>query len=163
MNRKPAGYLPINPKIRNNFLDSCAFDPKYTPEDAASLKILDLYKKGLMVVNIAHSNQKEIEHPNTPSWVKKEASALIYSLKTNLTEPEIKQKSLILSILAGNGKPENMEMDAEHVFEASKYGSYFITTDERILKKKSELEKVCSANIVKPSELLQILEIYEST
>ena len=32
------------------FLDSCAFDPQYSPEDKFS---------------------KEIEHPNTPIWVKK--------------------------------------------------------------------------------------------
>ena len=66
MARKPLGHKPINPKIRNNFLDSCAFDPKYSPQDVASQKIFELYKNGEMVLNIAHSNQKEIEHPNTP-------------------------------------------------------------------------------------------------
>lgn len=163
MARKPLGYKPINPKIRNNFLDSCAFDPKYSPEDAASQKIFELYKNGEMVLNIAHSNQKEIEHPNTPDWVKTEALGMIYTIETSLTNGEQQQKQEILNILAGNGNPEKMKKDAEHVFEAGKYGGYFITTDERILKKKPDLEAICSAIIVKPSELLDILAMYENT
>jgi len=53
--------------------------------------------------------------------------------------------------------------DADHVFEASKYCGYFITTDKRILNKKDELERICSAIIVKPSEFLKILAMYENT
>ncbi|MGF6774916.1 hypothetical protein P3T21_000103 [Paraburkholderia sp. GAS334] len=41
-------------------------------------------------------------------------------------------------------------------------GAYFITTDERILKKRSELRRICSAVIVKPTEFLGILETYEA-
>jgi hypothetical protein len=163
MSRKPLGYKPINPRIRNNFLDSCAFDPKYAPEDQASLKIFQLYEDGELVLNIAHSNQKEIEHPNTPNWVKSAAQGMIYTIETSLTDQERSNKSQILSILAGNGNPEKMAKDAEHVFEASKYGGYFVTTDERILKKKPELEGICAATIVKPNELLDIMAIYENT
>lgn len=163
MRRKPLGYKPINPRIRNNFLDSCAFDPKYTPEDQASLEIFQRYENGEMVLNITHSNQKEIEHPNTPDWVKRAAQGMNYTIETSLTDQEQENKSKILSVLAGNGNPEKMAKDAEHVFGASKHGGYFITTDERILKKKSELEGICAATIVKPSELLGIMAMYENT
>jgi hypothetical protein len=163
--RKPLGYRPPNPKIRNIFLDSCAFDPKYSPEDEASQEIFQRHKRDeLKVLNIAYSNQKEIDHPNTPDWVKIEAINLILTNQTRLTPNEIYEKSEILRILAGNGNPAKMVDDADHLFEASKYGGgYFITTDKRILKKREELKKVCSAIIVKPSEFLKILAMYENT
>jgi hypothetical protein len=162
--RRPFRYMPPNPKISNIFLDSCAFDPKYSPEDQAAIKINQLEERGeLMGLKIAHSNQKEIEHPNTPERVKRKAENLIYSIQTALTPNEIQQKSLILKILAGDGNPQKMADDAEHVFEASKYSGYFITTDKRILNKKDELENICSAIIVKPSEFLKILAMYENS
>lgn len=153
----------IDPRIVNIFLDSCAFDPKYAPEDQAALVLFQHYKSGGLVLQIAHSTQKEMEHPNTPSWVKQEADGLIYTIETSLTDGQRKLKATILAILAGNGKPENISQDAQHIFEAEKYGSYFVTTDQRILKKKSDLRAVCDIDIVKPSELIEILETYEES
>ena len=163
--RKPLGYrLPVDPRRTTIWLDSCAFDPKYSPEDQASLEIFQRHERDeLKGLNIAHSNLKEIDHPNTPDWVKRKAEKLHYSIQTGLTNNEIQQKAQILKILAGNGKPEKFADDAEHVFEASKYCGYFITTDTRILNKKDELRKICSAIIVKPSEFLRILAMYENT
>lgn len=142
-------------------MDSCAFDPKYSPEDQAALDLFQRYKNGDLVLQIAHSTQKEVEHPNTPSWVKQEANALVYTIETSLTDSERRLKAQILKTLAGNGKPENVSQDAEHVFEASKYGSYFVTTDQRILKKRGELCSACDLDIVTPSELTEILRTYE--
>lgn len=122
---RPISFRPANPKIRNIFLDSCAFDPKYSPEDKASLEIFKRYEDGDLVVIIAHSNQKEVDHPNTPDWVKKQVGSLIYTLKTSLTEIEKAQKNNILDILVGNGKPENMTKDADHIFEGFKIWRLF--------------------------------------
>ena len=158
MHRTPIGYRPIDPRITTIFIDSCAFDPKYSPEDQAALRLFELSEKGDLILNIAHSTQKEIEHPNTPGWVKREANKLIYTIETALIPDEQNRKVKILRILAGNGKPEKMVKDAEHVFEADKYGSYFVTTDERILKKEKELKGVVSVHILKPSELLEIID-----
>ncbi len=163
MRRKPLGYRPIDPRVTTIFIDSCAFDPKYWPEDQAALDLFKLSEKGELILNIAHSTQKEIEHPNTPGWVKREANKVIYTIKTSLTSDELNRKAMILRILAGNGKPENMVKDAEHVFEADKYSSYFVTTDERILKKKEELQDVVSVHILKPSELLEIINSYKNS
>ena len=134
--RKPFGYDPPDPRIRNIFLDSCAFDPKYWPEDQASQEIF-LKRDKLKGLVIAYSTLKEIDHPNTPDCVKTEANDLIYSIQTGLTRTEIQLKAKILRILAGNGKQEKMVDDANHVFEASKYSGYFITTDKKFLIKKT--------------------------
>ena len=156
-------FRPINPLITNVFLDSCAFNPEYTPEDTASMALYRLYEQGELVLHIAHSTQKEIEHPNTPSWVKKEANTFIFTYKVQLIDEKIKRKKEILTILTGNGNPDQMQNDAEHIFEASKYGSYFVTTDARILKKQTELQKLCGVIILKPSEIMEIIRAYKET
>lgn len=116
-----------------------------------------------MILHIAHSTQKETDHPNTPAWVKQEANLFIFTNKVQLTDEEIKQKEKILNVLTGNGNPARMRSDAEHVFEASKYGSYFVTVDERILKKQIELQNLCGVIILKPSEIMEIIRTYKET
>lgn len=153
--------MPINPWITNNFIDSCAFDPKYDPEDKAANEIFQLHKEKELDVLIAHSTQKEIEHPNTPAWVKREAQNLIYTINVKLTSDEINKLREIESILAGNGKIENIRQDARHIFEAQKYGSYFITTDTRILKKADDIYRVCLVVILKPSKFLSLVGNYK--
>jgi hypothetical protein len=163
MRRKPLGHRPPDPKRRNNFLDSCAFDPDCVEEEQASLEVFKKYKNEELILHLTHSTQKEIDHPNTPSWVKKEANSFIYTIQTNLTVEEQNLKKRIWNILTGNGKPEKMKKDAEHVFEAGKHVGYFITTDARIIKKKQELESICSVTIVKPTEFLGIFKMHKNT
>jgi len=152
--------MPINPFITNILIDSCAFDPKYGNEEKASKQLLDNQDLLLM---IAHSTQKEINHPNTPSYVKRLAQDKIYTLQTGITPGEQEFKRLILEVLTGNGKSENMRQDAEHVFEADKYGSYFVTTDARILKKRDGLRRIgVVCEILLPSELLNLLKKFKT-
>ena len=126
-------FKSLSPTRVNNFLDTCAFDPKYAPESEAAAKIRKLGEKGAVNLILAHSNQKEIEHPNTPADVKKAAAGMITSLDVELNPDEKKQKAEIHKVMTGNGKLEKYAADAAHVFEAGKYGGYFITTDDRIL------------------------------
>jgi hypothetical protein len=154
--------MPINPLINNNFIDSCAFDPKYDPEDSASVEIIRLSQQDKLLIQIAHSTLKEIDHPNTPAWVKREAQNLIFTINVPLTSPEINELRKIEVILAGNGKIENIRQDARHIFEAQKYGSYFITTDSRILSRANTLRSDCGVNIVRPSKFLTIVKYYLS-
>lgn len=150
--------MAINPFITNIFFDSCAFDPKYGDEASASEVLLTT--EGLKII-ISHSTLKETSHPNTPDKVKVLAKERMFTLPVGLTPDEIYRKSRILEILTGNGNPSKMRQDSEHVFEASKYGSYFVTTDNRILKKKEELKSigvVCS--ILLPNELLKLVKQY---
>lgn len=70
-------------------IDSCAFDLKYEPEAFSSVEIFKLANEGKFQLIIAHSTQKEIEHPNTPKWVKLEAQSRIYTLNVQLTPKDI--------------------------------------------------------------------------
>ncbi len=155
MRTKMHQRVPIDPRRCNILVDSCAFDPKYSPEDEAAQA---LFSDEALNLVIAHSNMKEIDHPSTPAWVKSKAADRIYTIETNLTAEEQQIKQKIHRILTGNGKPEKMAADASHVFESHKYGTYFVTTDGRIIDKRDELAAVANARIVKPSELLKGLQ-----
>lgn len=87
-----------------------------------------------------------------------ECQARIRSLNVSLTQPEIKLKQRILKTLVGKGKPENMAQDAEHLFEAQKYGSYFITVDRGILRKADALWALCGLVVLRPSTFLALLQ-----
>ena len=156
MQHVPFGRGHVDPRYAQNFLDTCAFDPKYSPEHDAAQQIRTLRNEGKVHLLIARSVQKEIEHPNTPEDVKREAADMNYTKKTSLTADERTRQAKIHAILTGNGKPEKYEEDAAHVFEAGKYMGYFITTDKRILRKSQELKGVTPAVILKPTEWLSI-------
>lgn len=158
MARIPFGRIPLDPRRANNFLDSCAFDPKYSPEHEAAQAIRVLGNDGKVQLILTHSNQKEIDHPNTPADVKREATGMVYTIRTALIPEEEARKAKIHEILTGNGNGQKYAADAAHVFEAGKYIGYFITTDERILGKRDQLRAVCQASILRPTEWLSIFE-----
>ena len=149
--------MPLNPWITNSFLDTCAFDPKYAPEEEAANEIFRLHRESGLGIMLAHSNQKEIEHPNTPKWVKSEAAGQIYTVEVQRTANEDAIKQRILEIITGTGRPVNMRHDAEHIYEAQKYGSYFVTTDSRLLNKARKLDGFCGVNVLLPSQFLEIV------
>lgn len=149
--------MPMNPWITNSFLDSCAFDPKYHPEDQAATELFRLHEKEGLGILLAHSNQREVDHPNTPAWVKTKAAGLIYTTSVTLTPDEKSRLRKIHAILTGDGKPENAEDDARHIFQAQKYGSYFVTTDERLLKRADEIRAECGVEILRPTQFLGLV------
>lgn len=160
MRRTPFGRSTPDPKRSNIFIDSCAFDPIHEPETSAANQLKSLSDGGKLILLIAHSNVKELEHPNVPFAVKQEAQGRVRSLKVSLTPKETALMEKILETLAGNGKPENMVQDAEHIFEAQKYGSFFITVDKGILRKAEALRVLCGITILLPSEFLVLLQNY---
>ena len=159
MTRTPFGRSPPDPRRTNTFLDTCAFDPKVEPEHSAAQTIRGIRHAGCISILLAHSNQKEIEHPNTPPDVKAEAADMNYTIATPLNPQETERRTLVHQAMTGSGNPDRYEADAHHIFEAGKYrAGYFVTTDKRILDRKSQLEAVSGAIIVVPSEWLAIYD-----
>ena len=136
------------PRYTHSFIDSCAFDPG-GPEEAASRRILEKWP----YLIVAHSIQKELDHPNTPDDVKRMAQAFVYTVETDLT-PELREKKReIHALIQGNAKPGKHKGDADHIFELYKHGGgYFITTDERLLSYSEELFRMYFITTIKPSE-----------
>ena len=137
----------------NIFLDTCAFDPKDSLEEVCAKRIMMLYEDEKIVLILSHTNQKEIDHPRTPADVKRKAAEMIYTLEVGLNIDEIKRLAAVNDILRGNANPTSHYSDATHIFQSIKYAGCFITVDNRILNKRSEL-KALGATILKPSEWL---------
>jgi len=152
--------MPLNPWIANSFLDSCAFDPKYDPEDKAAIEVFRLHEHDGLPILLAHSTQKETEHPNTPPWVKIKAAELIYTIAVSLTPNETSRPRAIRDVLSGKGLSKNVEQDARHIFEAQKYGSYFVTTDGRLLQRAETIRTLCTVEILLPSDFLERVHRY---
>ena len=144
----------IDPRYAQFSLDTCAFDPKYSPEHKAAEEIWKLYEAEELILVLAHSNQREIDHPNTPSWVKARSAQMIYTLPVSLTHDELRQRDALVTLLRGDSTSNKHDDDALHIFEASKYGSFFLTTDQRILGLSEKIRKLCSVQVMKPSEAL---------
>ena len=138
-------------------MDTCAFDPKVEPEHAAAQEIRAIRRAGNISILLAHSNQKEVDHPNTPADVKAEAADMNYTIAGHLTAQEHQRREHVHRAMTGEGNPARYEADAHHIFEAGRWGGgYFVTTDQRILNRKALLEAASGAIIVKPSEWLAI-------
>jgi hypothetical protein len=136
------------PQYTHSFIDSCAFNPGGT-EEAASRRILEKWPN----IIVAHSVQKELEHPNTPDDVKRLALAFVYTIETELTPELLNKKNEIRILIQGNAKPGKHKGDADHLFELFKFGGgYFVTTDVRLLSRSDELFKKYFITTLKPSE-----------
>lgn len=141
------------PQYTHSFIDSCAFDPGGI-EEAASRRILEKWPN----IIVAHSVQKELDHPNTPDDVKRMAQAFPYTIETDLTPELLSKRNEIRIFIQGNAKPGKHKGDADHLYELSKYGGgYFVTTDERLLSYSKELFHEYFITTIKPSEYESLL------
>jgi len=119
-----------HPKYTHSFIDSCAFDPG-GKEEKCSRRLIALSDDGELVLEIAHSVQKEIDHLHTPNDVKALARTLIYSIETSLTPDLQSRRDEIRGLIRGNAAEGKHENDADHIFDLYKHGGgYFITTDD---------------------------------
>lgn len=144
----------IDPQYAQFFLDTCAFDPKYTPEDSAARELWKRYEAEEINLLLTHSNQREIDHPNTPAWVKKQALSMVFTLKVQLTPDEQCRRTTLERLLRGNAQSDKHKDDAHHLFEASRHGGHFVTTDHRILSFTNEIFQQCSVQVLTPSDTI---------
>ena len=148
----------VDPRIHNNFVDANFWDNSGNPlEDSAMLEILDLAQRGEIDLTLPFSVKEEIEHPNTPPEIQRQATGMVYTLRTQLTPNELAIRAKLLALIQGNAKPGKHDRDVFHLFEADKYGGgYFITKDIRLLKKGREVESLLtSLRVVCPSEFVK--------
>jgi hypothetical protein len=141
------------PWFTHTFIDSCAFDPGGI-EEAASRRILEKWPN----VIVAHSVQKELDHPNTPDDVKRMGRALVYTIETELTPELLRKRDEIRTLIRGKAKPGQHKGDADHLFELYKHGGgYFVTTDTRLLSHSDTLFRKYFITTIKPTEYEALL------
>jgi hypothetical protein len=86
--------------------------------------------------------------------VKRKAENLVFSIKVELTGPELALHDKVRDVIRGNARPGQHDRDAFHLVESAKYGRQFITNNGRLLKKAPEIWEILQLEVVKPSEFL---------
>ena len=152
----------IDPRYFNNLIDAHVLDRTVGPEDVVVDQILALVEEGKFTLLLPHSVKAEIEHRNTPADVKLRAAGLLFTEAVELTPNEEKLHQQVRKIMQGNAMPGKHDRDAYHVVESAKYGGYFITNDNRILKKASEISSLLQLMIVTPTQFLDLYRQYEA-
>jgi predicted nucleic acid-binding protein len=145
-----------NPRYGNNFIDANVLvDRTGGPEDVAVDMILRLHEEGAFTLLLPYSVKAEIEHPNTPTDVKRKALQLNYSIPVQLTAQELETHDRIRTLIRGNARPGQHDDDAFHLVESAKYGGrYFLTNDRRLLDKAPEIWEMLLIRTIKPSDFL---------
>ena len=134
-----------NPKYGNIHLDANALEP---PEPKDNHLVAEFqrvkHEQTLSVVN-PYGVQQEVDDPRTPTGTKDDMAG-IYTIQTGLTSEEETIRAKLRDLLQGNAASGRHDADANHIFEAQKYGGgYFVTHDKRLLARKDKI-----ANLIGP-------------
>jgi hypothetical protein len=127
-------------------------------------RVLQLRQTGKINFVIPDGVRREVEHPRTPQSVKDAVLPEIFTIPTGLNPQEQEFRRKLAAALQGNATPGKHAADAYHLAEAAKYGGYFITHDERILKKSGESQSLLppSFQVVSLERFLEIFDDHES-
>jgi hypothetical protein len=156
---------PLDPRICNIGLDTNALDRDGTDSDRLVERFRKLSAARTVKVVVAGGVRGEVQHPRTPRNVKDAVLPQIFNLRPGLTASQGAERRRVEAILRGNALPGKHTADASHLSEAAETGcGYFITHDERILKKRDELQAVLppSLTIVTLAEFFEIFDDYEA-
>lgn len=124
----------LDPRVVNTVLDSNALELANSNQVA---RLLELKAEGKLSLIVPKGVRLETAHPNTPTDIRHIMSAQIFTLDVERSADEERDLATIKAILQGNAVSGKHAADAEHLFEASKYGAgYFITHDARMLRQK---------------------------
>lgn len=153
----------LDPKFCNIFADANAVDrPAGDPNRAKNVeRLLRLWHDEHILVLLPRGVRVEIQDPRTPQVVRDATMGAIFTLTVGLTADEQRTRATIRAELQGNAQPGKHAADADHLAEAAKYGGgYFITHDERVLKRSGRLRDVLGPTL-QVVTLAEFLAIYD--
>ncbi len=150
----------IDPRYGNTHLDANALDPVDSFREH-EIQRFDHYVATLdLQLVMPIGVHAEIQSPKTPTSVVN-AMPWVYTVQVTLTEDEKQTRDGVIRLLQGNAKPGRHLADADHIFEAAKYGGrYFITHDKRILSRSRDIEELLgqTLRIVTLAEFNEVCE-----
>jgi len=153
----------LDPRICNIFADANAVDKPVGNVDRPSDvdRLLQLWDDEHIRVLLPRGVRVEIQNPKTPQAVRGAMTGAIFTLSVGLTADEQRTRATIKAELQGNAQSGKHAADADHLAEAAKYGGgYFITHDERLLKRSGRLRDVLGPTL-QVVTLAEFLAIYD--
>lgn len=155
-------HRPLDPRKVNVLVDANAFNRDGTDKDRLVDRVLKLIGDGEIIVVAPHGVRNEVQDSGSPTQVQQAFASQLFTISTDLIRQERHSRLEIEAGLQGNAKPGKHAADASHLFEAAKYGGYFITHDERILKRAaSSCDLPPSLTVVTLMRFLDIFDDYQ--
>lgn len=153
---------PLDPRICPVAIDANALDRDGSARDNLVDRLLGLSSVGTINLIVPKRVREEIQNPRTPAHVQEAALTKLFTIPVGLNSDERRRKQIIEQELQGNARPGKHMADADHLFEAAKYGGYFITHDQRILTRAGRLGEVLppSLTVVTLVDFLTIFDDY---
>ena len=155
---------PLDPRMCPVAIDANALARDGGERDALVDRLLALSKSGTVRLLVPKGVRAEIQNPNTPADVKQATLPQIFTIDVELNSDEQRRKRTIAAELQGNAKRGKHQADSDHLFEAAKYGGFFITEDDRILKRAGRLHEVLppSLTVVTLADFFAIFDDWEA-
>jgi hypothetical protein len=149
----------LNPRKTNVALDANALDRDGGKRDAFVDRFNALVASGTATVVVPGGVRGEVQHQHTPSDVQDAILPQIFNWRTGLNSAQQEERRRLAVILQGNAKPGSHAADASHISEAAETGcAYFITEDNRILRKRAELRRALPPTL----EIVTLTEFFEA-
>jgi hypothetical protein len=148
----------FDPRYGIIHLDANALEPPDPADRELVPEFLGLRDDEVLSVVNPHGVQREVDDPHTPNSTVMRMEG-IYTIQTNHMPEEQIVRSRLQELMRGGAAVGRHAADAEHIFEAWKYGGiYFITHDKRIIKKKGEIARTLGSRpaIVTLREFIEI-------
>jgi hypothetical protein len=157
-------HRPLNPRTCPVGIDTNALNRDGSKHDELVDRLLDLDRVGTINLIVPHGVRREVEDPRTPKHVSDAFLPKIFTIPKDLTAQERYVRKGIEAVLQGNARLGKHAADSQHLAEAAKYCGYFITHDERVLKRSRGLRLLLppSLTIVTLAGFLTILDDYEA-
>jgi|HubBroStandDraft_6_1064221.scaffolds.fasta_scaffold319256_1 hypothetical protein len=158
-------HRPLNPLMASHIaIDANALDRDGSDHDRLVDRLRGLVSAGKLGLIVPKGARLEVQNPRTPAHVQEAILPQIFTLPVGLNSDEERRHRIIKEKLRGNAKSGKHEADADHLFEAAKYGGYFITRDRRIMKRAGRLCDVLppTLTVVTLKDFLAIYNEYEA-
>jgi hypothetical protein len=153
-------HQPLDPRICCVAIDANALNRDGGDHDALVDRLLKLSSACAINLIVPQGVRREILDPRTPDHIQEDTRPLIFTTSVGLTAGERQKLCLTEAELQGNARSGRHAADARHLFEAAKYAGYFITHDQRILKRAGNLQTVLPPSLFVVT-LRKFLEIYD--
>ncbi|MUK51444.1 hypothetical protein [Aliivibrio fischeri] len=150
---------PFNDQV---YFDSCAFNGGTDEDIEAAGKLIHIFESTNNKIMLSYSVAEEMNHSKAPEDKRHRAEYSIKTVRIPLTDEETSKLKKIEEIMLGKSSSSKRKADCLHVFEAQKYGRYFVSSDDHIYPYAESIFNEFGLYIVRPIELLKIVEYYQS-
>jgi predicted nucleic acid-binding protein len=148
-----------DPRYAGVRVDANFFHDDIAPDERlAANRLIELAEASELSIVIPHTVRSELDHPNTAAATRARAARLVHTLDTGMGNRV--RLRLVQGVMQGNAQPGKHHKDAAHLYDSALWHcGYFVTCDERILKKQAELRAVVpDLWVVRPTEMIAIYE-----